>query len=130
MNKNARDNTSVSIRQSIGVAISSMAEQAVESGDITTGESNRVQSLSQVTKTQGMLAGVEIDERFWQQIRLAETGKTEYECFVLVSMPKKVFEKQLKMSIRKMNGLSKQTQDKLNDRASDVEDVLKNQAKY
>lgn len=121
----ARTKVETDIRNSIGQALSSVIEEAVEAGNITEGEASRMQNLSTVSAAKGALAGLESVERFWQQVQKANDAGPMYECFVLAKMPLTIYKKQLRQSIASMNGVSQEAKDKLAKRSEEADEIIR-----
>jgi hypothetical protein len=123
----ARTKVETEIRQSIGQALSTVIEEAVDAGNITEGEASRMQNVTTVSAAKGALAGLEVSERFWQQVNRAGDQGAIYECFVLAKMPMDVYKKQLQRSIARMDGVSEEIKAKLEKRSDEADEIIRNQ---
>ena len=113
--KFARVDGETEFRQGIGNILSDVAQEVVSSGGITEQMSNRVQEVSKGMKVEGPIAGVETNDKYWQKIRRGNSDQTEYECFVLLRLPKDFYDKQVRNSLNSISGLSKNDKKKMAD---------------
>ncbi len=121
----ARSKVETEISQSVGQAVSAVVSEAIAQGNIQEETATRVQELTAASKTKMAIAGLEVEEKFWQQIAKADSEGNVYECFVLAKMPGTVYKKQLKSSIAKiLSEENSDTKERLNKAVDETDSLI------
>jgi len=120
----ARMKVETEIRQNIGQAVSTILSEAIDAGSIVEGDVVRVQNMTSVSAAKGAIAGLEVSERYWQEMRSGEQDKTLFECYVLARMPRQVYQRQLNSSIARLTDMSESTKAQLQKQTEDVDSII------
>jgi hypothetical protein len=118
-----------SFQQSIKATISTLAEEAVAEARMTEQLASRLQNAVKAMRVEGKLSGIELDEFYWEQVSrgaVEKNGAVEHECYALVRMPRKVYEKQINMEINGIAGATEAEKRLLSENRENLQKVIDN----
>ena len=118
-----------SFQQSIKAVISTLTEEAVADARMTEQLAARLQNSVKALRVEGKLSGIELDEFYWEQVArgsVEKKGSVEHECFALVRMPRKLYEKQINAEINGIAGATEAEKKLITDNRENLQKVIDN----
>ena len=116
-----------SFQQSIKAVISALTEEAVAEARMTEQVASRLQNAVKALRVEGKLSGIELDEFYWEQVErgsIEKKGAVEHECYGLVRMPRKLYEKQMNAEINGIAGATEAEKKLITDNRDNLQKVI------
>ena len=118
-----------SFQQSIKAVISTLTEEAVADARMTAQVAARLQNSVKALRVEGKLSGIELDQFYWEQVArgsVEKNGAVEHECYALVRMPRKLYEKQMSAEINGIAEASEAEKKLILDNRDNLQKVIDN----
>ena len=87
----------------------------------------RIQNSVKALRVEGKMSGIELDQFYWEQLArgaIEKKGEVEHECYGLVRMPRKLYEKQMNSEINGLDGASEAEKKLISDNRDNLQKVI------